>query len=147
MDLHPHPDSLWIPGAGLVPADVRIAVQAIEDYDPNLSLGKSHIDGTWVVLWNRGPEGRPFPVYNLGRELPGRERIQQLLYERDVVRHGGKLVEQLQRRVDDRQKALDKEAHERAEEAADDINTAFHVAKRHGAPRIFVPKDIPKPKE
>jgi hypothetical protein len=131
--------NIWLPGAGLVPIDIRAADEAIRDYDPDHALGRDEVTGDWVVLKRSGPDGEPFPVFNLGRELPGRDEIQRRLYNADVRRKGGKIVEQIQRRNDALKKALRDESHAAAEETAHDISTAFHVAKRHPTPRIFVP--------
>jgi hypothetical protein len=143
--------SLWIPGRGSVPPDIRAAEAAIKEYaggSDDLGLGRSEIDGTWVVVWNRGPEGRPFPVLNLGRELPGREEIQRRLYESDTWRRGAQIVQQVARKQLDGEERARKENRDRARAAAEDIDTAYHAARRHPtSTRIFVPKSIPQTKE
>lgn len=131
--------NIWLPGAGLVPIHVREAQQAIEDYDADFGLGRDEVTGDWVVLQKRGPDGYPFPVFNLGQELPNRDTIMRRLYHADVRRRGHKIVADIVRRNDERQKQLRDESHEAAGEVAEVIDTYYHLRKNHPRPRIFVP--------
>jgi len=118
----------------------------VSDYDPDLILGRIEQTGVWTVFVKNGPNGMPFPVFELGRELPSYDRIQKMLYESDVRRHGHKIVEQVQRRNDAAAKRLDDAGHEAAEETAEYIE---HGLRKLGALpklRAFVP-DSPSSKE
>lgn len=131
---------LWIPGAGFVPAHIRSAQKAVEEYDPDLSLARDPDAGDqWVVLLNRGPEGRPFPVLGLGYELPAPEEIKRKLYMSDTRKRGREIVAEVVRRNEARKRAFRDQAHDAGGEVAEAMDTALHLMKRHPTPRIFVP--------
>lgn len=128
---------LWLPQSHLLGSALEVK-KAVQEYDPDLTLGR-HVDGSWAVMVERGPEGQPFPVYNLGHELPGVDRVKRLLYEADVRRHGHKIVEQIQRRNDQRAKELNDIAHDAAADTAERIESALRNAGERPNTRIFVP--------
>lgn len=131
--------NIWLPGAGLVPAHIRTAQQAVEAYDSRLELGYNERNGDWVVLWKDGPDGAPYPVLGLGKELPGYEEIQRLLYQGDTVRRGGDVVRDVIRRNEERKAAGRAEASDRAGEVAEVLEHAFRRMGKTSYSRIFVP--------
>lgn len=133
------PSQLWLPGQGFVPAHVREATQAVEDYDPNLSLGRHEQTGDWVVLLKR-PTGETVPIFGLGSELPSRERITEQLYKSDVRRHGGKIADAIDRRQREAQREADQKASDAAGEVAEGFAWAARKDGTHPSPRIFVPE-------
>lgn len=133
---------LWTP-QGLVGPEIREARQAVEDYDPNLSLGRHEITGDWVVLLKRPDSEAPVPIFGLGKELPSRERITEQLYKSDVRRRGGKIAEALERRQREAQREADRKASDAAEEAAEGFAWAARKDGSHPSPRIFVPGGKP----
>lgn len=130
---------IWLPGAGVVPSHIRTAQQAVEAYDSRLELGFNERNDEWVVLWKDGPDGAPFPVLGLGRELPSYERIQYLLWKGDTVRRGGEVVEDVIRRNEATKAASRAEMHERAGEVAEALEHAFRRMGKTSYNRIFVP--------
>jgi hypothetical protein len=115
MDIAHPSESIWLPGHGELRFDEMHAAQAVEDYDPDLSLGQIRETGQWAVFLQRS-DGSPFPVMGLGHELPSREKIHEILYKGDVRRRGREIVAEI-------------EAAQRKEEkvyadAADDAQTA-----------------------
>lgn len=130
---------IWLPGVGLVPAHIRTAQQAVEAYDSRLELGFNKRNGEWVVLWKNGPDGAPFPVLGLGRELPSYEEIQRLLYKGDTVRRGGEVVRDVIRRNEKRKADSRHEAREAAGEVAEALEHAFRRMGKTSYNRIFVP--------
>jgi hypothetical protein len=122
-----------------VPANIREATKAVEDYDANLSLGKNDRTGDWVVLLKR-PDGETVPIFGLGPELPSREIITERLYKSDVRRHGGKLAVAMERRDAEKRR----EQARLADDATGEVAEAFVWAARkdgsHPSPRIFVPE-------
>lgn len=131
---------IWLPaGARALPLDVRTAQEAVETYDSRLELGYDERNGNWVVLWKDGPDGAPFPVMGLGRELPGYEEIQRRLYMGDTVRRGGKVVEDVTRRNEARKKAAAAEHSDRAGEVAEALEYAFRRMGKTSYSRVFVP--------
>jgi hypothetical protein len=133
---------LWLPGRGLVPPHIAAAMKAVQDYDPDLSLGRHDQSGEWVILLKRGPMEQPHPVFGLGPELPSREEITRILYQGDVRRHGGKLAVQLQQAGDRRRAAERAEINDQTGVAAEALEWGMRKEGRHPNPRIFVPKGV-----
>ena len=130
---------LWTPH-GVLGTDEGAAVKAIEDYDSDLTLAQDTRNGNFVVaLKDRGPDGQPFPVFNLGTRLPSPDEITRKLYESDVRRHGGKIAQAIDRRNEQRKKELALRADEGTEAAAEAYEWAFRKLGAHPFPRIFVP--------
>jgi hypothetical protein len=136
---------IWLPGAGRVPAHIRTAQQAVEAYDSRLELGFNERNGDWVVLWKDGPDGAPFPVLGLGKELPSYERIQYLLWKGDTVRRGGEVVQDVIRRNEARKKEGQDQLRENAGEVAEVLEHAFRRMGKTSYNRIFVPKGLVTP--
>lgn len=131
---------IWLPGLGNVPFNVVEAGNAVSDYSSDLMLGRNNKTGDWHVLVKNGPhDGQPFPIFSIGQELPSYDRLQQMLYEHDVRRHGAKIVDAIERRKRAAKKALDDEAHDRAAEVAEYIEWGHRKLGKHPNPRIFVP--------
>lgn len=131
--------NIWLPGAGLVPAHIRTAQQAIEAYDSRLELGFDELNGNWVVLWKDAVDGAPYPVMGLGRELPGYEEIQRLLWKGDTIRRGGDVIKDVNRRNAERKAKSDAEAHDHAGEVAEHLEHTFRRMGKTSYNRIFVP--------
>jgi hypothetical protein len=114
-------------------------MNAVEEYDADLTIGRHEQTGDWVILLKRGPEGRPYPVFGLGPELPSPERIKQKLYEGDVRRHGGRIAEKLERQMAAKRASQRSEAQQATEEVADAFLWAARKDGKASIPRIFVP--------
>jgi hypothetical protein len=131
---------LWLPeSAGkYIGPEIREAMKAVEDYDPNLSIGQHERTGEWVVLLKR-ITGETVPIFGLGPVLPSREALIEKLYSSDVRRHGGKIAEAMNRRDE----AAARESGREADNATGEMAEAFVWAARkdgsHPSPRIFVP--------
>ena len=116
------------------------ASNAVSDYDPDLILGRNEETGDWHVFVKHGPhDGKPFPVFYIGPELPPYDQLQKMLYEHDVRRHGHKIVAGIERRKKLERERLDKEATERHEEVAEYIEWGMRQMGAHPQKRIFVP--------
>lgn len=130
---------LWLPGQGFVPPHIRAAESAVKEYDADLMLGRHEQTGEWVVLLTRGPEGRPFPVFGLGIELPAPEQIKQRLYESDTRRNGREIVRQIVRRQEDAREERRRKAEDASGQGAEAFEWAHRKLGSHPSPRIFVP--------
>lgn len=97
------------------------ASRAVQEYDPDLILGRNEGTEEWQVFVKEGPYGRPFPVFTIGRDLPPYDRIQQMLYAADVRRHGARIVADVQRRYEEHKRREDSEWLARAEDVAEDV--------------------------
>lgn len=135
-------EALWLPGQGMVPAHVRQAMQAVEEYDSDLSLGRHEQTGDWVVLLKRGPMEKPHPVFGLGRELPAPERIKEMLYKSDVRRHGAELARKINKAQEMRQEQFKKDLAEQTGEAAEALESFLHRDGRTPYKRVFIPKGV-----
>lgn len=130
---------IWLPNVGLVPAHIRTAQQAVEAYDSRLELGFDQRNQQWVVLWKDAVDGAPFPVMGLGRELPGYEKIQEILYRGDTVRRGGEVVRDVVRRNEERKRQSRAEFRETTGEVAEALEHAFRRMGETSYNRIHVP--------
>lgn len=135
---------LWLPGVGVAPLSVRAASKAVKEYDAGLALGRHEQTGDWVVFIVDGPEGRPFPVFGLGRELPGADEIKRRLYLADTKRRGGKIVADIERRNDVKRAELRLKSDDAAGIAAEAFEWGHRQMGTHPNPRVFVPNSIPK---
>ena len=133
---------IWLPGVGSVPAHIRTAQQAVEAYDSRLELGFNERNGEWVVLWKDGPDGAPYPVMGLGRELPSYEKIQEILWRGDTVRRGGDVVRDVIRRNEERKAKGRAEVNDGAGEVAEALEHAFRRMGKTSYSKIHVPKGI-----
>ena len=131
-----------LPSGVVVPVGSVNASKAVEDYDPDLMLGRNEQTGDWHVFIKKGPHnGEPFPVMYLGPELPPYDRIQELLYKNDVRRHGAKIVDAIERRKADERRRLEKQHEEENAEVAEHIEWGLRQMGAHPNPRIFVPSE------
>lgn len=129
---------IWTPGGVLSP-EVRTAQAAIEAYDERLELGFDNRANQWVVLWKDGPQGAPFPVYGLGRELPGYEQIQKMLWQGDTVRRGADIVKDVKRRNDAARISGNAEEREAALEVAEHLEHAFRRMGKTQYSKVYLP--------
>lgn len=135
---------LIIPGEGFVPLYVRQAQRAVAEYDQDLTVAQNTQTGEWVIMLKRGPDGRPFPVFGLGHELPAPEALKKKLYEGDVRRHGGRIAEKLERHAENVRRQQRAEAQAATEEVAEAFLWAARKDGKANIPRVFVPGDKPK---
>jgi hypothetical protein len=133
---------IWLPGSGTVPVGSINASKAVEDYDPDLMLGRNEQTGDWHVFVKNGPHGgQPFPVMYLGTELPPYEEIRRLLYTNDVRRHGAKIIDAIEQRKAAERERLEKQHHDENADVAEHIEWGFRQMGSHPNPRIFVPSE------
>jgi len=116
------------------------AAEAVEEYDPDLTLGQRKDTGEWCAFLpgNRASGGQPFPVFSFGQKLPDPDQIKRLLYQHDVRRNGHELLDQLERIYDDEQKRLADAAGEATGMYAEAIDSNMRLKGTHPFPRVFV---------
>lgn len=94
--------NIWLPtSSGMVDLRVWRLNEAVKEYDPQLSVGRNELNGYWTVYIAQGPLKPPHPVLALGRDesqLPDPEGLKRKLYQMDTVRHGQKLLDDMNRR-------------------------------------------------
>lgn len=115
--------SIWTP-QGVLPTGAYSVLKAVEEYDADLTLGQDGPD--WVVLKKSGPEGRPFPVFNFGHELPSADHVKQRLAQCDVRRNSRRIVDSIIRK----QRIAEQEARLRVNEASGESAEVIEWAMR-----------------
>lgn len=133
---------IYVPGKGEIRFDPRVreAVRAVEEYDPDLTLGRHAYTGDWVIFIRHGDQ-EPFPVYGLGQELPSADEIKRHLYTGDVRRHGANIVKHILARQDERQRDAKRRADDATAVAAEALD--FHTRKQIGSrPKVFIPAEM-----
>jgi hypothetical protein len=135
---------LWVPGFGNVPAHLRSAIKAVEEYDADLQLARNEDTGNWCVFIQRGDAEAPFPVFNLGAELPPPDRIKQMLYMADVRRRGHEIVRDVERNNDRRRAEIARETNEAAGELAETIESALRNAGATNHKKIYLNERVKK---
>lgn len=134
-------ESIWLPGAGELRWDEMAAAKAVEEYDPDLTLGQIKDTGQWAVFLRRA-DGSPFPVFGLGHELPGPDEIKRRLYHADVRRNGNAIVDQLERQQREEEKRLNDISSDGAGMVAEAIDSHMRAEGKHPFPRIYVPRGV-----
>jgi hypothetical protein len=74
--------------------------EAAKEYDSRLMVGRNEQNGYWTVYIAMGPLQPPFPVLALTRDegdLPEPEGLKRKLYQMDTVRHGSKMLDDMNR--------------------------------------------------
>lgn len=99
---------IWLPGKGEVDPLVWKVNLAVKEYDERLSVGRNEESGEWCVFIKMPPGGdwpELFPVLGLGPQEPtDPEEVLRRIYKADTVRHGTKILNELNRGNDRRMK-------------------------------------------
>jgi len=114
---------IWTP-EGDIPADVVRVKAAIEQYDPNLTLGRHILTGDWVIWLKQGPDKPPRPVIALaqrGQPLPDAETVTARLRAADTRIHGDAILTRMRAEND----ALRQKESYEAEEATGTLAEAL----------------------
>jgi hypothetical protein len=134
------PVKLWLPGLGAVDLRVRKVALAVDRYDPALRLARHELTGDWVVTM--GDSGHP--IFGFGRELPRPDDVERILSEKDIKRHGKRIMAQLadeaeRKRLDSKYRVSEDDG-----QLAEHFEHQFRRVGRHSSPRVFIPRSIPK---
>lgn len=132
---------VWTPPS-FKEAQERNAARAVEEYDSGLMLGYRKDVNEWVVFIRNGPNGEPFPVLGLGRELPHPDTIKQRLYHADTKRRGPQIVAQIDRHNEAIKQAARDRAADAAVVAAEGMEWASRKLGLRGNGKVFIPKGV-----
>lgn len=116
-------------GARWITSSEFSAREAVRDYDSALTLAMNERTGDWCIFMDRTDGGPPYPVFGLGRTLPSITEIRRKLFEGDVKRQGGRIVEAVERNNRRVRDQLNAATHEAAEETAEVVE--FAMRKLH----------------
>lgn len=118
--------NIWLPtSSGMVDLRVWRLNEAAKEYDPRLMVGRNEQNGYWTVYISTGPLTPPYPVLALDRDeakLPDPEGLKRKLYQMDTVRHGQKMLDDMNKR---NEKLQYEQTGRAADEATDEMAEAF----------------------
>lgn len=134
-----HPsESIWLPSAGELRFDELNVARAVEEYDPELTLGQDRSSGQWAVFLPTPDGESKFPVFGFGHELPSPERAKELLYRADVRRNGRQILADIERTKDDFDREMEVKADEGREAVAEVIASHMNAEGTHPYPTIHL---------
>jgi hypothetical protein len=136
--------SLWVPGMGEVPTHLRQSMKAVEEYDADLRLARNEDTGHWCIFIERGSGDSPFPVFNLGPELPGPDQIKVQLYRADVRRRGHEILRDVERNNQRQRDALQAATDEAAGDAAESIEFAMRKMHATSHKKVYLNERVKK---
>lgn len=142
--------SIYLPGAGMVNLAARRVVQAVRDYDERLLFGRNEETGLWTVFIKMdtaypgdtmeigGYKVLPILAFQ-GSDPPHPDDVTKALWERDALRRGEEILDDINRRNKDIQNRYEQAASDGAGIAAEAFEWGFRKQGAHPSPRIFVP--------
>lgn len=141
---------IYVPGRGLVDTAALSVAKAVKEYDERLEFAKNMETGQWCIFIKmpsnfegvaiNGSQYLPLIGFD---EVPHPEDALKKLYKADSMRHGEKIIDDMNRR----NKELHKELYERpADDASGQMAEGLEWAHRklgmHPNPRVFVPTGV-----
>ena len=126
---------LWIPGVAAGDVHQRAVAKAVKEYDESFNLARHELTGDWVVVI--GENGHP--VFGFGRDLPNPRDVERILGEKDIRRHGARMLDALNREADRKRAVAQSAMDDATSMVAENMEHGFRKEGRHPRPRIFVP--------
>jgi hypothetical protein len=130
-------ESIWLPGRGELRFDELQVARAVEEYDPDLTLGQIQDTGQWAVFLPR-IDGSPFPVFGLGHELPSPDRVKEILFSKDVRRNGRAILAEMEAHQERSDKEFEAKTDEATELLAEAIASNMQSEGTHPYPTIHM---------
>lgn len=142
--------SIYLPGAGMVNLTARRVVQAVREYDERLLFGRNEETGMWTVFIKMSADYpgdaievggyKVLPILALpGSEPPHPDDVLKALWERDALRRGEEILDDINRRNKEIRDRHERAASDGAGIAAEALEWGFRKQGVHPNPRIFVP--------
>lgn len=114
--------SLFVPHkGGFYDVEEYKIQKAVQEYDERLTLALNENTGDWCIYYRRSREDPFFPVLGLGNTLPDKDAVLRRIYNADTVRHGQKMLEQINKKNDKLQRQNDQEIDAITEYLADAV--------------------------
>jgi hypothetical protein len=136
--------SIYIPGHGEMSWDEIRVDRAVKEYDERLFFARNAETWDWCV-YIKMPHGEPaYPVLGFGRQVPSTDVVLDKLYRGDMLRHGWKIFDDIQKSQEDYKKQFRVKADEATEESAEVVE---HFLRQHGKSPVikeFITHDVPK---
>jgi hypothetical protein len=142
--------SLYVPGRGMVNLSATRVDSAVSEYDERLMFAQHPENGQWVIMLKMpsdydGPDGlsldgttKVIPILGFDN-IPHPDDALKRLYQTDTLRWGEQILDDMNRRNEDRKKQFDAQAAEGSGEAAEAMEWFYRNEGKHPQARIFVP--------
>ncbi len=129
------------------------ADEAAREYDERLNFGFNPVHKDWVVFI-RLPRDYEFAPYHIDGEpvaivlgfgkdaIPSREQVQKKLWETDALRHGEKLLDNLNKHNEELQKERNERLDEITQEAAERMEHALRYEGKSPVVKVFFQPDV-----
>jgi len=143
--------SLYIPGRGMVNLASSRVDRAVNEYDERLIFAQHPENGQWCIMMKMpsdydGPDGlhlgsdRVIPILGFD-DVPNPEDALKRLYKADTLRWGEQLLDDMNRRNEERKKEARRKADEGAYQAAEAMEWFNRKAGTHPQSRVFIKGD------
>lgn len=132
---------IWTPD-GMVDSKVLSINKALNEYDERLFLETDH-KGDWVIWIHQERPKRPWPCFNLGRNLPDKDEVMLRVIKGDMLRRGTKILDEVNEHNDRLRATEESKMKELDTMMAEVLESAAH---RYGGTRYHrsLPKRDPK---
>lgn len=135
--------SIWLPGAGLVDFSIRRVDAAVQEYDEHLRFGRNEETGQWCIYRLMGSAAPPLPILGFN-DIPHPDDALKRLYQSDALRHGERILDEMNRDNEALKQPFEDAANEGAGIAADALEWGTRKAKGAEAHKIIVPMTVRK---
>lgn len=131
-------DTVWIPNKGNWSSSAQRVDTAVREYDERLYFRRNPDTNDWCVYIKTELDAG-IPVLGFGDTIPHPDDALKKLYLTDTMRHGEKLLDDMNRRNESIRKEKLRGAEEASGEAAEVLEWGHRKMETHPVPRIFVP--------
>jgi hypothetical protein len=132
---------LYVPGSGMVDASAYRVQKAVKEQDERLLFARNTDTGQWCVYIQSERDAEPLPILGFN-EIPSPELVLKELYKRDAWRRGNEILDEVNKRNEDRRKELDAAAAEGSAAAAEAFEWGFRQMGAAPHTKIFIPRGI-----
>lgn len=128
-------------GRGLVDSDELAVDRAVTEYDERLYFARNEQTGQYCIYLKTISTEPDLPLVGWDT-IPHPEDAVKRLYQTDSLRHGEKILDDMNRRNADFMKQYEVAADEATYELAEAFESNLRARGAHPNPRIFVPKGV-----
>lgn len=139
--VHENPENIWLPGEGVVSLDIKRAQRTVKEYDERLELAQHEVTRDWVVFIKLA-NGMLYPVLGFGKNVPSPDALKERLYKSDTLRHGSKILDDVNRRNAAVEAEYDKSFKEDCDTTAEAFEWGYRKLGINPTNRIFVPRGL-----
>lgn len=133
---------LYVPGHGMVDASAYRVQKAVKEYDERLLFAQNTETGQWCVYIQPERDAEPLPIVGFN-EIPSPERVCRELYQRDALRRGTEILDEVNARNAAIKQKYEDAAAEGSAIAAEGFEWGFRQMGAAPTTKIFIPNSIP----